>query len=93
MKKEEIKTELIKRGQKISDDIRRNVPKSSGMLAQIKNVAERIKTTDNFAKEITKTLNSILRENDVTFRDNEKQELITFLKPTIAELIKRHIRN
>jgi hypothetical protein len=91
--KEEIRAELIRRVEKVSNEMRKNVPKSFYSFPTIYNMANKIKTADTFIEEgITNTLNSILAENNIVFKGNEKQELIDFLKPTIVELLKRHVR-
>jgi hypothetical protein len=92
MDKEEIKNELIARCEKISQSIKDNMPRSSGMFGALKDVAERTMTLREFGKDkIVDELNRILEEKNISFKDNEKSELIKYLKPYISELLKRHI--
>lgn len=91
MKKEQVKSELIKRGKCISESIKSGIPKSNEMFGAIKDLANRTKSTEDFTKKLTDELNKIINEKGISFDGNEKQELIEYLKPTIKTLIQEHI--
>ena len=91
MDKEQIKSELISRGKRISLSIKSGIPKTNEMFGAIKDLANRTKTTTELTNKLTDELNKIISEKKINFQGNEKQELIDYLKPTITELIQNHI--
>jgi hypothetical protein len=91
MNKEQIKSELISRGTRISESINRSIPKSNEKFGVLKDLTNRGKSTEDLTKKLTDELNKIIIEKKISFQANEKQELINYLKPTIKELIQNHI--
>ena len=92
MNKEEIRNQLIEEVQDLLTHKYKRKP-SKGLDA-LKGLANHFKGSEDFGNVITKTLNSILQKNEVKFEsEEEKKNLITFLKPTITDLIRQYMLN
>jgi hypothetical protein len=77
MENEEIKNELILRFEKVSQFSKSN------KIEELKQFVE---------SDILNILNEILKEKNIKFKDNEKSELVKYLKPTIIKLIVNYIK-
>ncbi len=94
MDKEAIKQELIRECELIINSTDNPVKRASG-FNKLEALGNHIDTTDEFSKKITDKLNEILVAKNLRFDgekgEEEKNELITYLKPTIIELIRKYI--
>ena len=94
MDKEAIKDELIRESELIINSTSNPVKRASG-LNKLKALGNHLKTTEDFNQKLTAKLNEILEEKNITFEgengEEEKNELIEYLKPTITELIKKYL--
>lgn len=88
MLKYKIRQELIERVSAITSKYR-ETPRSEGITG-IDGLKQRASTTKSFTDEIIKTLEEILKEQNVKMGHDEEKALITYLKPTILELIQQH---
>lgn len=92
MDKEAIKDELIKECELLISSAKNN--KHNAGVTKLEALANHIGTVGDFTKTINVVLNEILKQQNVTKFKNEeeKSELLVFLKPTIAELMRKYIK-
>ena len=91
MYKEAIKNELVREVELIINSTR-NPVKSSVGISKLKALANHLGTIEDFTKKINSKLNEILKEHNITEfeSEEEKNELIQYLKPTVTELIRKY---
>lgn len=94
MKNEEfdlIKEELIRRFKPISEQRKQLYTKAKG-LEKLTALKEKVANLTDVSDEYAQILNEILEERNVSLEGGKKQELIAYLKPTTAELLREYIR-
>lgn len=91
MDKEAIKNELIREGELIINSTKNSVNSSTG-ISKLKALANHLGTLEDFTNKINDKLNDILKEQNITKFDSEEEkgELIKYLKPSIIELIRKY---
>lgn len=93
MNKELIKEELEKEINLIIESNNDSFKNTSGLQDKLKMWSTKLGNVEDFGETITKKLNEILEKHNIKFKDeNEKNELILFLNPTIRELIIKNIK-
>ncbi|NCQ11949.1 MAG: hypothetical protein GW809_07375 [Bacteroidetes bacterium] len=93
MNKELIKEELEDEINLIITSNSKTFKSTSGLQEKLEMWSTKLGGVEDFATTITKKLNEILEKHNVKFKnESEKNELITFLNPTIKELILKNIR-
>jgi hypothetical protein len=94
MDKEAIKEELIRECELMINSTDNAVKRASG-FNKLEALGNHIGSTDEFSKKIIDKLNEILVAKNLRFDgesdETEKNELVTYLKPTIIELIRKYI--
>jgi hypothetical protein len=94
MDKEAIKNELIREVENLINSTNNPVQSASG-FGKLEALGNHLSNVDDFTKKITDKLNEILNVKNIRFDgengEEEKNELISYLKPTITELIKKYI--
>lgn len=93
MNKELIKTELEIEINSIINSNSDTFKNTSGLQDKLKMWSTKLGGIEDFSEVISKKLNDILERHNIIFKDeNEKNELILFLKPTIQELIVKNVK-
>ncbi|MES2804091.1 MAG: hypothetical protein V4652_00885 [Bacteroidota bacterium] len=93
MNKEFVKTELENEINSIINSNLDTFKNTSGFLNKLEMWSTKFGEVEDFTEVISKKLNEIIERYGIVFRDeNEKNELIAFLKPTIQELIVKNIK-
>lgn len=93
MNRDKIKQLLIK---EIENQFQKNENKfrNTKGLDKLNAWSEKFSKTPEFSELIIDKLNEILTKENVDFKDeNEKNEFIKFINPTIKDLITKFIRN
>ena len=89
MNKELIKKELEN---EINSIIKSNND-TFNVSSKLKMWSTKLSGVEDFGEVISKKLNQILEKHNIKFKDeNEKNELISFLNPTIKQLMIKNIR-
>jgi len=86
-----IRLELIERVSAMTSKYRETPSPEEG-LRGIESLKQWASATKSFTDVIIKTLEEILKENDVQMNEEEEKALATYLRPTILELIQKHFR-
>ncbi|MCE7057967.1 hypothetical protein LZF95_25000 [Algoriphagus sp. AGSA1] len=93
MDKDKIKEELISEMGKVilqSESFNR----VEGVIEKLEMWQKKLKTVKGFSGLILENLNKILERHNVEFSNElEKSEFIEYIKPSIQDLIVRHIKN
>lgn len=93
MNKELIKQELENEINSIIESNSNTFNNTSGIVEKLEMWSTKLGGVENFGEVISKKLNEILEKHNIKFKDeNEKNELILFLNPTIKKLILKNIR-
>lgn len=93
MNKEFVKTELENEINSIINSNLDTFKNTSAFLNKLEMWSTKFGEVEDFTEVISKKLNEIIERYGIVFRDeNEKNELIAFLKPTIQELIVKNIK-
>lgn len=91
MDKEAIKNDLIREVEILINSNVNPVKTTSG-FNKLEALGNHIDTLEDFSEKITDKLNKILQTKNIKFEnEDEKNELILYLKPTITELIRIYI--
>jgi hypothetical protein len=93
MNKELVKIELENEINSIINSNSDTFKNTSGLLDKLEMWSTKFGGVEDFTEVISKKLNEILERHSIVFKDeNEKNELIAFLKPTIQELVVKNIK-
>lgn len=93
MNKELIKTELEIEINSIINSNPNTFKNISGIQDKLKMWSTKLSGVEDFGEVISKKLNEILEKHKIVFKnEDEKNELILFLKPTIQNLMVKNIK-
>ena len=93
MNKELIKTELENEINSIINSSSKTFKNTSGLQGKLAMWSTKLGGVEDFGEVISKKLNEIIDKHEVKFKDeNQKNELINFLNPTIKQLIIKNVR-
>lgn len=93
MDKEEIKNQLINEVNSLMNTDGNSFTNTHGLLDKLEMWKTKLGNVEDFGEQIVAKLNEIIKNNNIKFKDEaEKNELISFLQPTIQELIVKNIK-
>lgn len=91
MDRDEIKNELVREVEEIINSKSNPVKRATG-LNKLGALSTQAGTLDDFTKKITEKLNEILVNKKIVIEnEEEKNEFMEYLKPTITELIRKYL--
>lgn len=88
MDKEAIKDELISECEKLINSAKNS--QSTVGVSKLKAMANHLGTIDDLTKNINIKFNDILNQQNIS--DEERRELMMYLKPTVVELVRKYIK-
>jgi len=92
MDKDQIKTELISEVEILLSLSKKKLANTAG-IGKIKAMADHVGKMDDFSHRIIDILNEILKKNKIELNnEDDKNDLLAFLKPTVADLLRKYIR-
>ena len=94
MDKDQIKTELISEVEILLSLNKKKLANTAAGIGKIKAMADHAGKMDDFSNRIIDILNEILQKNKIELNnEDDKNELLAFLKPTVADLLRKYIRS
>lgn len=93
MTKEEIKNELIRKVENLLRLNENKMRRAEG-LDKLNAWQEKFDKTPDFSKLIVDKLKEVLVENKIDFKDeNDKNDFLEYIKPTVKELVVKFMKN
>lgn len=91
---EEIKSELIHRFNQKAKSLNRVNRNASG-FQKLEQLAKKFEKNNinKLQNAINNTINEILEERNVEFKNGEKDAFISFIKPTVKDLLIKYLKN
>lgn len=91
---EEIKSELIHRFNQKAKSLNKISTNATG-LKKLEQLAKKFdkNNINKLQKTINETINEILDERNVEFKDGEKDAFISYINPTVKDLLIKYLKN